>query len=172
MTVTVTTRGARELALRFDHFPPQLQGKLEERIGEITTALYGAVSAAAIGRFAHPTGLLQSEVRRRVYGDSPDRVAGVVSVFAGGDQNEYAKAATLEYGSKRGRKVAARAGSGAWMRITGSSRRVYARISSPAVIAAYRYLRDPLDEARPEIVAALTEAISEVIAEEDIGVAA
>lgn len=170
MTVTVTTRGARELALRFEQFPVELHQKLKERIGEITEALYGAVSAAAIDRFAHPTGRLQSEVMKRIYGDNPERVAGVVSVYAGGDQNEYAKAATLEYGSNRPRKVASE--SGVMMRLNGSKRRILARMSKPTVITAYRYLRDPLDEARPEIIAALTEAISEVIAQEDIGVAA
>jgi len=169
MTVTVTTRGANQLALRFDQFPTALHGKLEGRIGELTATLDDAVSTAAVDRFEHPTGKLQSEVAKRIYGDNPDRVAGVVSVYAGGNANEYAKAATLEYGSNKPRKVASE--SGVMMRINGSSRRIKARLSEPAVIRAYRYLRDPLEEMRPEIVAALTEAISETIAQDDIGVA-
>lgn len=172
MTVTVTTRGARELALRFEEFPPQLQDALKTRIGEIVKALDEAVSVAAVDKFAHPTGKLASEVTSRLFGNEQGRIAGYVSIYAGGDKNEYAKAATLEYGSNRPRKVAARAGSGAMMRITGSSRRVYARLSGALNIKAYRYLRDPLDASRPEIVAALVGVVSQVIAEGDIGVAA
>lgn len=172
MTVTVTTRGARELAVRFEQFPQELRAKLSERINEATESLYEAIRVAAVDRFSHPTGRLQSEIAGRLYDNESGRIAGYVSVRAGSDSNEYAKAATLEYGSDKPRKVSARAGSGAWMRITGSSRRIYGRTGEPAHIPAFMYLRGPFEEMRPEIEAALVEAISQVIAASDIGVAA
>ena len=172
MTVTVTTRGARELALRFEEFPQEVHATLSQRIKEVTDALYDQIRLAALDKFAHPTGKLQSEIAGRFFNDSQTRIAGYVSVFAGGDRNEYAKAATLEYGSEKPRKVSAKAGAGAMMRLTGSNRRVYARMTKPALIPAFRYLRGPFDEMRPEIIAALTEAVAQAVAEEDIGVAA
>jgi len=149
--VGITTKGERELALRFDTFPQRARQKLEERITGLTDALLTRIQAATPYR----TGKLRGEEASRVYDDQPERVAGYVSVTG-----EFPKAATLEYGTEKVRKrfsksLASRLG----------GRRLADRVTKPAHIAAFRYLRGPFEEMRPEIEAALTEALAEVAAE-------
>jgi hypothetical protein len=150
----VVTRGDHEISLRFDQFPQELQGKLEERIRALTAELDARVEAATPVK----TGLLRSEIKSNVYA-APTRVAGYVSVFAGSLQSEYVKAATLEYGSNKVRQLRDRLNAG--------HRRLEGRLSKAAHIEAFRYLRDPFEQMRPEIDAALEAVVAEAAAEEE-----
>ncbi len=158
-SVTVTTRGDRELALRFETFPQRAHQKLLERITRITQTLEARVEAArpvSPGR----SGMLRSEIKDRVYGDQPDRVAGYVQVYAPGAP-EYAKAATLEYGSDKVRRVFSKGGLVDRL----SKRRLVGRMSQPAHIQEFSYLRGSLagmqSEIQSELAAALDEAVNE-----------
>lgn len=154
--VGITTKGERELALRFDTFPTRAREKLKERIEPLTDALLLRIQGAT----PYATGKLRGQETSRIFADQPDRVAGYVSI-AGQSQNDFAKAATLEYGTDKVRQrlekggLAARLGSG----------RLAERVTKPAHVAAFRYLRKPFEEMEPEIRAALEEAIAEVAAE-------
>lgn len=147
----VTTRGERELAVRFTEFPQRLRQKLAARITVLTDALELRVQAAE----PYKTGALRGETRERVYTDQPERIAGYVSVTA-----EFVKAATLEYGTD---KVRRRLAKGLTGRLLGRS--LAQRISKPAHIAAFRYLRGPLEEMRPEAEAAIESVLVETVAE-------
>lgn len=160
---TVVTRGAREVSLRFDTFPDRVKARLTARIDELTTQLQASVMAAAPFR----NGRLRGEITARAYNDKPDRIAGYVSVFAGSDAGEYPKAATLEYGSTKARRVFSKTET--FITRRGKVRRVVDRYTKPAMLTARRYLRDPLEEMLPEITAALEEAVAEAVAE-DAGV--
>jgi hypothetical protein len=152
----VITRGEREISLRFDTFPSKLQGKLEQRIRALTEELEQRVEAATPVK----TGLLRSEIKENVYtGETSNRVAGYVSVFAGNIKNEYAKAATLEYGSNKVRKLSER--------LAGPSKKLERRLFKAAHIEAFRYLRGPFEAMRPEIQAALEETVAEAAAEDE-----
>ena len=153
--VAIVTRGDKELGLRFDTFPAGLQSKLETRIRGLTQTLEERIEAATPKK----TGLLRSEEKVNIYtGDSgSNRVAGYVSVYAPGRPGEYAKAATLEYGSNKTRKLRSR--------LAGARRRLERRISRTPHIEAFRYLRGPFEAMRPEIEAALDETVAEAAAE-------
>lgn len=150
----VVTRGASEISLRFDEFPSHLKDKIEARVRELTEMLDARVEAATPVK----TGLLRSEIKLNVY-SSPSRVAGYVSVFAPDRPGEYAKAATLEYGSNKTRKLADR--------MAGPRKRLERRVSKPAHIEAFRYLRGPFESMRPEIEAALDETVVEAAVEDE-----
>ena len=150
----VVTRGDRELSLRFDKFPSKLQSKLELRIRGLTDELQSRIEAATPVK----TGLLRSEEKSTVY-QGDNRVAGYVSIFAGNLKGEYAKAATLEYGSNKTRKLSAR--------LADPRRRLERRVSRAVHIEAFRYLRGPFEDMRPEIEAALEEVIAEAAAEDE-----
>jgi hypothetical protein len=158
----VVTRGDREISLRFDTFPTRVHGKLEARIREFTDDLEARIRAVT----PRKTGLLQSEITEKIYAsDTADRVAGYVSVFAGDRQKEYAKAATLEYGSNKPRQLADR-GSRIFAMFS-RKKRFERRLSKTPHIEAFRYLRDPFDEMKPEIQAGLEEAVAEAAAEDE-----
>jgi hypothetical protein len=157
----VITRGDRELGLRFDVFPDQARKKLEERIRGLTEQLDERVAAAAPVR----TGKLRTEIASRTF-SGQQRVAGYVSVYAPGVPTEYPKAATLEYGSNKVRRVRERLSF--LGRLGGVKARLVKRAAGkPAHIAAFRYLRGPFEGMRAEIEAALDEAIAETVAEGD-----
>jgi hypothetical protein len=154
--MTVVSRGERELELRLDSFPSRLQVKLEQRIRGLTEELQARIEAAAPVK----TGLLRSEIKPSIYtGEGNNRVAGYVSVFAGDRKGEYAKAATLEYGSTKARKISAR--------LSSSRRAIERHISRAPHIQAFRYLRGPFEQMRSEIEAALEETVAEVAAEDE-----
>jgi hypothetical protein len=160
--MTVVTRGEREVSARFETFPTRARAKLEERIAALTQQLQVRVQAAAPFR----TGKLRSEITKRDYADNPDRVAGYVSVYADGDSNEYAKAATLEYGTNKPRRAFERTGAGVIARLGRSKRRIVAKLSKPVRIEAFKYLREPLADMKPEIELALNEAVAQAAAEQ------
>lgn len=159
MQVFIVTRGDRELALRFDQFPAEMRSSLRERIEEIVEELEGGSEAAAPVK----TGRLRGEIRSQVY-EGPDRVAGYVSVRAAGDaNNEYAKAATLEYGTNKARRLSERRG--AFGQLLGRSRRrIIASMTKVVHIGAFRYLRGPFEADEAAIMAELEEARDEAIA--------
>ncbi len=154
MTVSVQTRGVREVTLRFDEFPAQLHQKLEARIGALTETLLSRVQAATPVR----TGRLRSELTAREFGDSQNRVAGYVSVYAPGIKGEYAKAATLEYGTDKPRRIPDH--SGVFHRLGRGQKSIRSRLTRAVHIDPFRYLRGPLEEMRPEITAALEEVVA------------
>lgn len=156
----VTTRGDREISLRFEQFPARARGSIEARIRNLTDELDARIENAAPFR----TGKLRSEITPSVYDDSPDRVAGVVSVFAPQAVGEYAKAATLEYGSNKPRRIFDRSSS-MMAKLLGSRRRVASRMTKPVHIAALAYLRGPFAEMEPEIQAELEAALAEATEE-------
>jgi hypothetical protein len=157
----IVSRGDRELSLRFDTFPTRAHKRLEDKISALTEQLQARVEAAS----PVLTGLLRSEITPRDFADNVNRVAGYVSVFAH-SSNEYAKAATLEYGSSKPRREFQRTSSGILSRFGLRQQRIVARISKPVDIKAFRYLRGPLEQMRPEIEAGLNEALAEAAAEE------
>lgn len=150
MSFSVIVRGERELALRFDRFPIELHKQLAERIEALTDLLEGRVETETPVR----TGRLRSEIRERVFIDQPERVAGYVSVYAPGKPTEYPKAATLEYGTDKPRRIFARA-------LSGRSK-VVSRMTRPVHITARRYLRDPIEDIRPEAEAAFAEVLAQM----------
>jgi hypothetical protein len=151
--MTVITRGDKELSLRFDTFPARARDKLEARIRTIVERLEARVESVAPRR----TGKLAGEITSRVLADSPNRIAGYVSVYAPGAPREYGKAATMEYGSNKGRRIFARSSS--------RRRRVVERVTKPVRIRAARFLRGPLEEMRPEIEAELNDALADATAD-------
>jgi len=155
--MAVILRGERELSDRFETFPTWAHDRLEARIKKIVDTLQGRVEAAAPVR----TGKLRSEVKRRVFADKPTRIAGYVDVFAGADSREYPKAATLEYGTNKPRRIFQRAASGAYAvgRKGGKTFRLVDRVTRPVHIRAFRYLRSPFQAMRPEIEAQLDAAL-------------
>lgn len=162
--------GERVLVAKYSEIPARTKRILRRRITTLARALQGGVRAAIPVRKSPrwPSALpaLTQFIVSKVYADTPGRVAGYVSVYAPSTPAEYAKAATLEYGSNRPRAVAD-AERGVMRRLRGSSRRIKARLGKPAVIQAYRYLRGPLGDMRAEVTAALEEGIGEMVAEEN-----
>jgi len=158
--MAVITKGDRKLSLQFDTFPERARQKLKNRIESLVATLEGRSEQAAPYR----TGALRSEIRSRTFADQPNRVAGYVSVYAPGNPKEYPKAATLEYGSNKVRRILER-GTSLMDRLGRPKRRVIGHASKAAHIEAYMFLRKPLEEMRPEIEASLNEALAEVTAE-------
>jgi hypothetical protein len=159
--MSVITRGDRELGLRFEKFPTQAHAKLEEHMRKLVDALQARVEAAAP---RGKTGRLKTEIKGRVFADSPSRVAGYVEVYAPGVPGEYAKAATLEYGTDKPRRVFERTG-GLLARVGAGRRRIVARVSKPVHIRAFRYLRGSIEGMRPEVEAELALALAEAAGE-------
>lgn len=163
MKLTITESGAREISKRLEEFPDELHQKLVVRIRGVVEQLYARVLQVV----PHRTGRLSGEIVERMFTDAKYRVAGYVSVYTDdpgpSPHNEFAKAATLEYGTDRPRAI--KSEHGVMTRLRGSSRRMKARMSKPAEIEARRYLRGPLDQMRPEIMALIEQAIAEAVAE-------
>ena len=160
-TINVALTGEREVALRLERFPAELHTRLVQAVRELTDELYARI----IDTEPFKTGKLKSETLEREFSDNPDRIAGYVSIYAPGDPDEYAKAATLEYGTDKPRKVPDRA-HGFLMRLNGSHRRIAARLSSqPVHIEARRYLRGPLAAMRSAVEARLEQAIAAAVGE-------
>lgn len=160
MTISVTVTGDRELTLRFERFPVELRSRLAAAVRELTEELYGRV----LDTEPFKTGKLRAETVERVFEDTPERLAGYVSIYAPGNADEYAKAATLEYGTDKPRKVPDRA-HGFMTRLNGSHRRILARFSKPVHIEAHRFLRGPLAAMRGEVEARLNAAIAQAAGE-------
>ena len=159
--MTVETRGDRDLALRFDTFPERAHKKLADRVTTLIDRLKGKVEGTA----PFLTGRLRSEVTGTVYGDKPTRVAGYVEIYApGAPAGEYAKAATLEYGTDKPRRAFERTAS-LVDRFGRSRRRVLDKASRAVHIDAYRYLRGPFAEMKDEAYAELTAALNEAAQE-------
>jgi hypothetical protein len=153
------TRGDRELALRFEKFPTQAHAKLEGRMHKLVDSLQAHAEALAPNR----TGRLKTEIKSRVFADSPTRIAGYVEVYAPGVPGEYAKAATLEYGTDKPRRVLVERFSKLLGRF--SKRRLVARVTKPIHIRAFRYLRGASAEIRGEVETELAAALAEAAAE-------
>lgn len=154
-----TITGEREVELKFDTFPQVIHSRLQQRITEIIETLQSNVEAA---RPVTPgkSGKLRSEVKARIY-NSQNRIAGYVSIYAPGSDGEYAKAATLEYGSNKPRHAVERIVG----RMGRTRRRILDRISKPVHIEAFRYLRGPFDAMAPGIQADLESVVSEAASE-------
>ena len=163
--MTVIIRGDKEVSQRFETFPTRARQKIRDRISALTDELAARIKAATPVK----TGKLQGEITPRIYDGDSGRVAGYVSVFASdGADTEYPKAATLEYGTNKPRRPAERVSKIA-SRASAPSRRIAGRMSKAVHLAPLRYLRGPLEQMRPEIEAALDEAVAEAAAEDDAG---
>lgn len=158
----VITRGDRELGLRFEKFPTQAHAKLEQRMHKLIDSLQARAEAAAP---RGKTGRLKTEIKGRVFADSPARVAGYVEVYAPGVPGEYPKAATLEYGTDKPRKIADRARGGILGRLSRPQRKIAARVTKPVHITAMRYLRGPFEAMRGEVETELAAALAEAAQE-------
>lgn len=158
--VTVTTAGDREIELRFDAFPEIARKKLRERIESLTDRLQGQSQQEA----PRLTGQLRSEIIETMY-EGDERIAGYVSVYAPGSAGEYAKAATLEYGSSKARRIFSRGGDKGGPLGRLSKRRTVDRMSKPARIQAFEYLRGPLEAMADVVNAELGAALDEATAE-------
>ena len=142
--MAVVTRGDKEVPLRFDQFPTDIRDSIKAEIDELVAELLARSEKAAPKK----TGQLRGELKGRTFvGET--RVAGYVSVYAGNDSNEYIKANTLEYGSKKARRIFKKDVHEVTKR--GKKRRAIDRLTRPAVIREFRYLRGPLEEMQPEI---------------------
>lgn len=145
--------------MKFDELPKQLHARLLERITSLTDKLRSRVVAEIPRR----TGKLAGEVKSSVR-DRPDRIVGEVEMT-----DEFAKAGALEYG-----------GSGRQFKVKGyeadRSAAFGKRLNAPTakLISAYnrsinfpgrRFLRGPLAAMNEEIVAGITEAVSETVNE-------
>ena len=159
--MTVITRGARELSLRIESFPDLVKKKLVERINALTEELQERVIAAA----PYKTGKLKSEIIKRTFGDRDSRVAGYVSVYAQDDNKEYAKAATLEYGTRHPRRMSGK--NGIALRFGKGQKTVIGRAIKTVGIRPFEYLRGPIDAMRGEIVAQLESAVEEALQDGD-----
>ncbi len=147
--------GDRELAVRFEVFPDKLRERLVSRIESLTQELYERVEAATPVK----TGELVGEETIRDYADQPGRIAGYVGVFAPQDPaNQYAKAATLEYGTNKPRRAFERK-KVMLTELTSARRRLVGQMSRSVHIEAIRYLRDPTKEMEPEVLAAIEEEV-------------
>lgn len=157
-------KGDKELSARFEEFPTVAHTRLGQAIRALTDELYARVLSST----PFKTGKLKSEDTERVFIDDPKRVAGYVSVYAGADSNEYAKAAALEYGSNRGRKVYDKGGAMEKLR-NGKLRRLAVGTTKPVHLAAYAYLRGPLADMQGQVQAELEAAIAQAIADSEQG---
>jgi hypothetical protein len=157
MPGAVVTRGASELSLRFESFPAKARAILEQRIVSLTSRLQSAVEEAAPKR----TGKLASEIVERIFADQASRVAGYVQVYAPQSPDEYAKAATLEYGSNKPRRLADHGG--IFRRLGAGQRRIESRLTKPTHIEAFRYLHGPFEELKPQMQEQLQAALQEAI---------
>jgi hypothetical protein len=148
--MTVVTRGDRELSLRFEQFPAAAHEKLKERITGLVDDLRARAEAAAPVK----SGALRSEITGRVFADNPQRIAGYVGI-QGSQPGDYAKAAALEYGVNKPRKIIERLG----------SRRIVERLSRDVHMRAFRYLRGSIEGMRGEVEAELSAALTEAVEE-------
>ena len=154
--MSLITRGGLELGLRFEQFPAHARALIEERIRALTAEMETGVEAAT----PYLTGRLRREITARVFTDGADRIAGYVSVL-GDAPSEYPKAATLEYGTDRPRRIADHGG--VFHRLGRGQKAIESRLTRPVHIAARRYLRDPFEaikaEAEAQLALALTTAV-------------
>lgn len=155
MKATVTTSGALSIDTRLEEMPTRLHDKLRDRFIPLTRDLQARVQARAPYR----TGKLRRELEQRVFADRPNRVAGYVEVWAPGQPKEYPKAATMEYGTHKARRIRER--------VAGSKARILKRITRVIDIPAFQYLRGGLADMQGATLAAVNEVVEETIAEEN-----
>lgn len=165
-----TLEGDRLLAARLEAFPADLHAALLDRIQTGMQSVRDQVEAVV----PRLTGRLATEIVLRVYAETVKRVAAYISVYTPepgpAPHNEYAKAATLEYGSNKPRAVRD-LNSGVMTRLRGSHRRIKARMSKPVDIEARRYLRGPFEIGEPEIMAMINDAVAQVTGDQSALVA-
>lgn len=157
MSVGVEVKGAASLSVKFDEFPKEAHDAIARRF----RGLVDRMESRAEEIVPKLTRRLMGEIVGRTFADNPDRVAGYVSVFDESENdpkhNEYAKAATLEYGTSKVRQLEER------MNLFG--KKIHRKaMSKPVRIIAHRYLRDPLEEIEPEVMTEVEAALAETIA--------
>lgn len=142
---------------RLGGVPKKTRGFLKARL----TGFIEELHAESVARAPVKTGKLRSEIISRVYSDNPERIAGYVVVATGGNSNEHAKAAALEYGVW----AAPHPRTGSLRRLLGNNRRAKARVPGARHIRAYRYLRGPFEDAQGQFQAVVAETVGSVVAE-------
>ena len=163
MSGDVTVNGDRQLSVRLEEFPERVRSAVKQRFLEIVGRLQGASKAAApYGTSPDRTGPhLRDEIVSRVFSDNPKRVAGYVQIYSPSDPKQYPKAATLEFGTDKPRRVFGRREN--MMALLGSScRRLAVAMTRPVHIQAFRYLRTPLEQEQSQITGEIESAIAEI----------
>lgn len=164
MDIRIDVTGDRRVGLRFEEFPDALYEALKQAIDGLGAELFARVVAATPSL----TGRLRGQERYRLFTD-PERITAYVDVAAGKTSGgAYAKAGALEYGAHRSTKVGAHA-----MRLDHNWGQ---KLAAPmdVLVAAYNrtpnidehsFLRGPLAEMRPEILARLNAVVEKAAAE-------
>lgn len=155
--ITIVAVAGRDLRARVAEMPAKVHDALLAAITRMTADLEEAVRSGA----PRKTGRLQASIVSRVFDDG-DRIKGRVSV-----SGDYAKAATIEYGSHRAAKVKAHAFEldhvyGRRVEPLEVMTRAYTRQLD---ILAAHFLRGPFDAMRGLATAGLQAALDEAVTE-------
>lgn len=156
MSIKTEVKGAASLAVKFDQFPREAHDNITRRFVGLIDRME-TLSTRLVPKLMRR---LMGEITGRVFSDSPDRVAGYLNVFDIGvsdpKHNEYAKAATLEYGTSKVRQLEERANL--------FNKRIKVRaMARPVRIIPHRYLRDPFEEVSPQVYSEIEAALQETI---------
>lgn len=157
-TIGVIVTGDTKLGIRFEQFPQQAHDKLRERITQQINILRTAIKAAAPRR----TGKLASEVDSNVI-DKPERITGIVYF-----DDDFAKAAALEYGVHRSVRVAGHEASLSHVFSTALTAPIQVFIDAHSRVvdlAAREFIRGPARALSEKITQELKEAVNEAIDE-------
>jgi hypothetical protein len=164
MELGFTISGELRVARRFEEFPKALHDGYVATIGALTARLKGAILAAVPRR----TGKLAGEIESTLYDNGDKGVRGRVAVTG-----DFAKAATLEYGSHKTVMVnlgsAGARGRQGHIKITAAlmrqSDKIGAAFERHMNIDARRFLRGPRAELEAEIEASLAAVVTRAIAD-------
>lgn len=162
--ISFNVTGDRQTGIRFDAFPNDLYDDLKKEVGALSEELFGRVEADT----PFDTGLLLGAERLRLFTD-PTRITGYVDIYAGKVAGgEYAKAGALEYGAHRSAVVKTHK-----MRLDHNWSEKLARpemvmveaFTRKANIQEVAFLRGPLAQMQPEVIARLNAVVEQRVAE-------
>lgn len=161
MQIHIEAIGAREVELKFEHFPEQARHAFLQRITSLTAQLLARVQSSE----PENTGKLRSETVSQIY-DGKDGVVGSVTLAKGLSATEYGKAGALEYGAPgpRNRNMV--------KSHTAQLSRVYGRLVAPMSVvisahtrhlnvAEHKFLRGPLESMSGQVLQELEQALAE-----------
>jgi len=161
--IVATVTGDVSLGVRLDTFPEAARARLLKSIENIVSRLGSQIRSRIPG-----SGKLRSEFVDRVFSDK-SKVVGLIKLSAPKGSHDFAQAGALEYGAHRAAKVGSHN-----MRLD----HVFAsKLKAPitAIVAAYqrtpnieahRFIRDPVAQAKGDVMRELTDAVMEAGANE------
>jgi len=161
--IKIDITGVRRAGIRFDAFPDALYEDLRKEITALSAELLGRVEARTPDR----TGRLRGQERVRVFADK-DHIKGQVDVEGDKGSQDFAKAASLEYGAHGATKVGAHEMrlDHHWAEKMAAAEMVIVQAyTRSANIAEVAFERGPLAEMQPEIVARLNAVVEKAAAE-------